>query len=64
MREDGLYPFELISWETGGGAEVEFFSLARATGQRILINDTGNTSAINARLRPSNHSPQLVTYPR
>jgi hypothetical protein len=48
VGQDGLYPFELIWWETGGGAEVEFFSVTRATGQRILINDTGNASAIKA----------------
>lgn len=48
VAEDGLYPMELIFWETGGGAEVEFFSIDRTTGERILINNVANAKAIKA----------------
>ena len=47
-QEDGFYPFELIWWETGGGAEVEWFSVDSATGANVLINDRANPNAIRA----------------
>lgn len=54
VAEDGLYPFNLIWWESGGDAEVEFFSINRTTGQLALINDTANTNAVKAFQPPAN----------
>src|SRR5439155_8610071 len=47
-QEDGFYPFELIWWETGGGSEVEFFSVDRSTGTNVLVNDRADSRAIKA----------------
>ncbi len=46
VAEAGLYPFRLTWWEGGGGANVEFFSVNRETGQRILVNDPAVPAAI------------------
>lgn len=48
VQEDGFYPFELIWWETGVGAEVEFFSMDPVTGANVLINDRADARAIKA----------------
>ncbi len=48
VAEDGLYPFSLVWWETGGGAEVEFFSIDNATAEKILVNDTSNAKSVKA----------------
>ena len=42
---DGLYPVRLLWYENGGGANVEFFSVA--DGKKILIN-SDNANAIKA----------------
>lgn len=60
VAEDGLYPIELIYWETGGGAEVEFFSTDRTSGQRILINDKANANSIKG-FQPPAASASLAT---
>ena len=43
----GVYPFRLVWYEGGGGANVEWFTVTRS-GEKILINDTANTSALKA----------------
>lgn len=48
VEKDGTYPFRLAWWEGGGGANLEFFSVDPATGEKILINDTANAKAIKA----------------
>jgi len=44
----GLYPFRVLWYEGNGGANLEFFSVDPATGNRILINDRSNPKAIKA----------------
>lgn len=44
----GLYPFRLIYYERGGGANVELFSVNRSTDEKVLINDLANANAIKA----------------
>ena len=44
----GLYPFRLVWWEGSGGASVEWFSEAAATGERTLLNDRSHPSALKA----------------
>jgi len=48
VQEAGFYPFELIWWETGAGAEVEWFSVDLATGANVLVNDRADARAIKA----------------
>lgn len=44
----GLYCFRLLWYEGNGGANLEFFSVDPATGEKILINDATNPRAIKA----------------
>lgn len=44
----GLYSFRLLWFEGGGDANLEFFSVDPATGEKILINDRNNPKAIKA----------------
>ena len=46
VTQAGLYPFRMVWYERGGGAHVEWFSVAAGTGTRTLINDTNTASAI------------------
>lgn len=48
IAKDGIYPFRLAWWEGSGGANLEFFSVDPATGEKILINDASNAKAIKA----------------
>jgi hypothetical protein len=38
----------LIWWETGGGAEVEFFSVATGTNANVLVNNRADPRSIKA----------------
>jgi len=40
----GDYPFRLLWWEGGGGANVEWFAVNINTGERILVNHTNPNS--------------------
>ena len=44
----GIYSFRLIWYEGLGGANLEWFSVDSATGEKILINDRNNPKAIKA----------------
>jgi hypothetical protein len=48
VEEAGIYPFALYWWEGTGGANVEWFHVDAATGDRILINDPSDPRAIPA----------------
>jgi hypothetical protein len=48
VEQDGVYPVRLSWWEGGGGANVEFFSVDGATGEKVLINDRANTKGVKA----------------
>ncbi|HEX7861436.1 MAG TPA: PA domain-containing protein [Verrucomicrobiae bacterium] len=62
VEQDGVYPFRLAWWEGGGGANLEFFTLNEATGQKILINDTAVTGYVPAFRTSSAPSQPYVTY--
>ena len=47
-QTNGLYPMRLLYYQGGFGASVEFYSIDRATGQPILINDPNNANSIKA----------------
>ena len=49
VLQAGLYPVRLLHFQgAAGGASVEFFSVDRATGEKILINDPNNANSISA----------------
>jgi len=48
VPQGGLYPFRMIWFERGGGANVELFSVDRSTGVMTLINDLNATGAVKA----------------
>lgn len=48
VPQAGLYPFQLVWYERGGGAHLEWFSVDPTTGDRILINDSAHPKAIKA----------------
>ena len=41
----GVYPFRLIYWQTGRGANLQWYTVAES-GERILVNDPADTRAI------------------
>ncbi len=45
VTQAGLYPFRLVWYERGGGAQIEWFTVNRTTGERTLINDVGGVRA-------------------
>jgi hypothetical protein len=44
----GLYPLNVIYYNGGGGAGIEFASISPVDGSRTLINDTSNPNALLA----------------
>ena len=46
VQEDGLYPYRVIWFEGGGGANVELFSFVE--GEKVLINDPDVDGSIKA----------------
>ena len=62
VRTPGLYPFRLLWFEGGGGANVELFHLV--DDQRILVNDRDHPLAIKAYQeasgRPEPPAPETV----
>lgn len=48
VTEAGLYPIRLIHFEGTGGASCELFSVDVATGDKILVNNLGDSRAIKA----------------
>lgn len=57
----GYYPVRLLWYERGGGANVEFFTVDRATEARTLINDPNTASAIKA-YRDLGAAPTITVY--
>ena len=45
---DGIYPFRLLWWNGAGGANLEWFTVDLGTGEKILLNETGNANAVVA----------------
>ena len=41
----GVYPFRLLYWQTGRGANLQWYTVNEA-GERILVNDPADTRAI------------------
>jgi hypothetical protein len=48
VQTPGVYCFNLIYFESTGGAEVEFYSVDLATGEKVLVNDAANPNAIKS----------------
>lgn len=45
---DGIYPFRVVYWQTGRGANLVFFSVDQTTGQILPINDPNSFAGIPA----------------
>ncbi|RME96098.1 MAG: hypothetical protein D6766_01560, partial [Verrucomicrobia bacterium] len=61
VPRDGFYPFRFVWYERGGGAHVEWFSVNRETGERILINSS-EPGAIRAWLDAENVPVDVLEY--
>jgi len=48
VEKDGLYPVRIVYWNKTSGAGLEFYSLDRETGAKILVNDLDDENAIKA----------------
>jgi hypothetical protein len=48
VPQDGYYPFRLLYWQGGGGVNVEFLSIDKASGRQALVNNTSVPWAIKA----------------
>lgn len=48
VQTSGVYPFQLIYFESTGAASCELFSVKFANSEKILINDTNNVDAIKS----------------
>lgn len=48
ITADGNYPVRVMWWESGGGANCEFFTENLLTGERTLINDLSAATPIKA----------------
>jgi len=46
--KDGAYPFRLVYWQTGHGANLEWYSVDPTTGDKILINDLNDLRSVKA----------------
>jgi hypothetical protein len=44
----GVYPFRLVYWQTGLGANLQWYSILPNTGERILINDPNDARSIKS----------------
>jgi hypothetical protein len=48
VTKAGIYPFRIVYWQTGLGANLQFYSVDPATETRVLVNDPNDPSAIKA----------------
>ncbi len=60
VTEEGYYPFRLVYWNKGSGAGLELFSVDTESGQKRLINDPDDNSAIEAYYAISDVSQPFV----
>ncbi|MHB1310116.1 MAG: hypothetical protein ACYC23_23855, partial [Limisphaerales bacterium] len=44
----GIYPFRLVYWQTGRGANLLWYTMITATDERVLVNDSFDSRAIKA----------------
>ncbi len=44
----GIYPIRILYWQTGLGASLTFYTVNPTTGERILVNDPNDASAIKS----------------
>ena len=48
VEKDGLYPVRIVYWNKTRGAGLEFYSVDRGTGEKILVNDLDDERAVKA----------------
>ena len=48
VEKSGLYPVRIVYWNKTRGAGLEFYSVDRETGEKILVNDLDDERAVKA----------------
>ena len=48
VEKEGLYPVRIVYWNKTRGAGLEFYSVDRETGGKILVNDLDDERAVKA----------------
>jgi len=48
VEKEGLYPVRIVYWNKTRGAGLEFYSVDRETGEKILVNDLDDERAVKA----------------
>ena len=44
----GIYPIRIVYWQTSNGANLEFYTIDEATGDRVLVNDINDSRSLKA----------------
>ncbi|HVR34258.1 MAG TPA: hypothetical protein VMS21_00230, partial [Methylomirabilota bacterium] len=60
---EGIYGFRLVHYQTGRGASLEWYSVDPLTGDKILVNDPGDSRAIAAwrvSTAPASNTPYVA----
>lgn len=62
VTEAGLYPFRLLYYQGGGGANLEWFTVDPITDQKVLVNDRTQAGAVRAwRQVTAGERPRIVS---
>ncbi|HVY71911.1 MAG TPA: hypothetical protein VHH73_18410, partial [Verrucomicrobiae bacterium] len=48
VTQAGVYPFRIVYWQTGNGANLQWYTVNNDTGERYLINDPAGPQTIKA----------------
>jgi hypothetical protein len=59
----GIYPFRLVYWQRGRGANLQLYEILADTGERVLVNDPNDARAIPAYRRstaPAANAPYIA----
>ncbi len=61
IQKDGVYAFRMLFFEGTGGADIEWYSDNRVTGERILLNAPGSYRSFAARTGDGTDRPSPVS---
>ena len=63
VTEAGIYPFRIVYWQNGLGANLQLYTVDQATGERVLVNDPNDPRAVKAyqgSVEPEVNSPYVA----
>ena len=58
----GIYPFRILYWQTGHGANLQFYTIDDSTMDRILVNDSVNDPRAIKAYRDSSNADANAPY--